>query len=222
MMPHTREDQHETGLGTRPLVAQQGNESENVDDTFPYIQYLQEQQMADGWKEFFRDDNKGPDNEVVDATLKMVTPTLGETDERLLEMAREMWTAPVELRTDYENRMTETRYRPILNEIIEAAYDLGIPAVRPIELATSTDISCTPMVGAAEIFVELLELGGAGGPTPGGGRVRRTESAPQTVPKMLRFVVYLVKSGQHEAFDVAKCFASDASNRFAYNQLKSR
>lgn len=41
--------------------------------------------------------------------------------------------------------MTTIRYRPILDEIIEAANDLGLEPVRPIDIVTSTDISCTPM-----------------------------------------------------------------------------
>jgi hypothetical protein len=41
--------------------------------------------------------------------------------------------------------MTTIRYRPILDEIVEAANDLDLPPVRPIDIVTSTDISCTPM-----------------------------------------------------------------------------
>ena len=56
----------------------------------------------------------------------MVAPTLAETDEQVLDLAREMWTAPVELTTAFENRMTEFRYRPILDEIIQVADELGL------------------------------------------------------------------------------------------------
>jgi hypothetical protein len=144
MMPDRTDDASDPGLVSEPRESQLRTSTE-CDDAVRYIQYLQQQQLAEGWDQFFRDASRGPDEALISNVLQMVATTLGEPDERLLTMAREMLTAPIELRTAYENRATEIRYKPILDEVIEAAIDLGIPAVRPIDLATSTDISCTPM-----------------------------------------------------------------------------
>lgn len=148
-MPDIRA-QHESGPDTSPAGTPRGSEPKDVDDKFSYIAYLQKQLLAEGWETFFREDNQGPSDEELDAILRAVAPTLGDIDERVLEVARKMWTASLELSTEYENRLTEIRYRPILNEIIEAARELEIPAVRPVDLATSTDISCTPLARPTE------------------------------------------------------------------------
>jgi hypothetical protein len=147
--PYPTGDHDEPITGSEPETAEL-EVAASDDDTYRYIEHLQKHLIADGWEQFFRDDNQAPSKEFVDAVLQIVAPTLAETDERILNMAREMWAAPIQLTTAFETRMTELRYRPILNEIIEAANELELPPVRPIDLATSTDISCTPMARPTE------------------------------------------------------------------------
>lgn len=69
----------------------------------------------------------------------------GEADDALREEVNRISSTSVALTTPFETRMTTVRYRPILDEIIQAANDLGQQPVRPIDIVTSTDISCTPM-----------------------------------------------------------------------------
>lgn len=115
------------------------------DDYFKYIEYLQRLQIPHGWTDFFQSQNQSLGTLVSEGAFKAVLPTLGETDETVIEMARKMLSDSVDLATPFESAMTQIRYQPILNEITTAANGLGLHAVRPIDLVTSTDISCTPM-----------------------------------------------------------------------------
>lgn len=115
------------------------------DDTFRYIEYLQQQQIADGWSEFFRDENGGRSKDLVEFALQKIAPTVPDLNDEIVGMAREMLSASGGLKTPFESHATEFRYRPILDQVIDAANELGLPTVRPIDLVTSTDISCTPM-----------------------------------------------------------------------------
>jgi hypothetical protein len=142
-------DNDEARVNSEPETAET-EVAASSDDTYRYIEHLQEQLIADGWTDFFRSENQEPNKDLVEKVLQVVAPTVAETDESVFEMVREMWTTPVDLTTAFESRMTELRYRPILEEIIEAANELGLTPVRPIDLATSTDISCTPMARPTE------------------------------------------------------------------------
>jgi hypothetical protein len=137
------DDQDESRAGPEAMPAAAGAAA--TDDSLRYIEYLQEKQVAEGWEEFFERESFGLDAATVDALVKKVAPTLGESDEEVLEMARAMLSSRTGPRSRFETRFTELRYRPILDEIIEAAQELGLTPVRQIDLVTSTDISCTPI-----------------------------------------------------------------------------
>jgi hypothetical protein len=115
------------------------------DEYFRYVAYLQRSQIQEGWEEFLENPSWDIGTPAFEAALKTVMESSGEADDALREEVNRMLSAPVVLTTPFESRMTTIRYRPILDEIIEAANDLDLPPVRPIDIVTSTDISCTPM-----------------------------------------------------------------------------
>ena len=115
------------------------------DDYFRYITYLQRSQIQEGWEEFLENPSWDIGTPAFDPTLKTVMDSSGEADDALREEVKAMLSTSVVLATPFESRITAIRYRPILDKIIQAANDLGLPPVRPIDLVTSTDISCTPM-----------------------------------------------------------------------------
>jgi hypothetical protein len=137
------DDQEESGAGPASVTVPAGTAVS--DDSIRYVEYLQEKQIAEGWEDFFERESQWFDATTIDAVVRKVAPTLAETDQEVLEIARTMWSSPTGHGTRFESRFTELRYRPILDEIIEAAKELGVTPVRPIDLVTSTDVSCTPM-----------------------------------------------------------------------------
>jgi hypothetical protein len=112
---------------------------------FRYIAYLQRSQLREGWEEFLENPSWDIGTPGFEEALKTVMQDSGEADAALREEVNRISSTPVDLTTPFETRMTAVRYRPILDEIIQAANDLGQQPVRPIDIVTSTDISCTPM-----------------------------------------------------------------------------
>jgi hypothetical protein len=115
------------------------------DEYFRYIAYLQRSQIQEGWEDFLENPSWDIGTPPFEAARKTLLESSGEADDALQEEVNRMLSTPVVLTTPFESRMTTIRYRPILDEIIEAANDLGLAPVRPIDIVTSTDISCTPV-----------------------------------------------------------------------------
>jgi hypothetical protein len=129
------------------------------DDSYRYIEYLQEQMLQTGWDKFFdASEGKSRATELL-RQLKELPRWDETTNGRSFANYIERNQEASKFKTRYEVPISDAIFKTVLDEVALAAEKIGLNAIRPVEVVSSTDISSTlaarPTTGDHLLFAGL-------------------------------------------------------------------
>jgi hypothetical protein len=112
-------------------------------DDLRYVEYLQQQLLADDWKAVFEASTSTSWTEKNgDRLRKLAEYTFGSTGPSLTEYLERY--AQFTPKTQYDLPSSSAIFEPILEEVQKAAMMIGLTSTRPIVIFTSTDVGASP------------------------------------------------------------------------------